>query len=377
MIQTLQVNKFYYPYIGGVEKVVQQLSEEFLKDSTVDNGVLACHTSKKDYFGQVRGVKVALAGSWKTILGMPVSTSFPKMFENLANKHDLVDFHMPFPLSAWCLPKLKAPRTRIVVHYHSDIVRQKKLKWAYEPAFKKLLDRADSIVVSSPNLRQNSELLQEYSEKCNVIPFMVSLPRVGTVPPERATAIKKSLNIPADMPVVLYVGRFVYYKGLEHLVTAMADVKEAALLLVGQGPMRDQLSELGNTLRMGHRIYWKSGVTDEELADYYALADLFVLPSCANTEAYGIVQMEALASGLPVINTNLPTGVPWVSKNGESGFTVKPEDPNELREAILTVLRDPGLKERFKAGALLRAKDFDPLRVRNATLKLYRSLIAS
>jgi rhamnosyl/mannosyltransferase len=377
VIRILQVNKFYYPYIGGVEKVVQQLSEELLKEVGVENEVLACHTSRNDWRGAIRGVNVTLAGSWRTVLGMPISTTFPKLFQKLANDREIVDLHMPFPIAAWCLPKLRTRRTRIVVHYHADVVRQKKLKWAYEPAFHRLFERADAIVVSSPNLRMGSEMLQNYKDKTHVIPFMMSLPNVGKISAEQALALKTELSIPPEMPVVLYVGRLVYYKGLQYLIEAMAGVENAALLMVGGGPLKGELGELAGRLGIGHRVFWKSGVTDEELAAYYAIGDLFAFPSSHTTEAYGIVQMEALASGLPVINTSLPTGVPWVSKAGESGLTVPPCDANALRLAINEILTNPELKARYKAGALKRAEDFKPDAVRQATMKLYRGLLTT
>lgn len=374
MIRILQVNKFYYPYIGGVEKVVQQISEELLKVPGVENEVLACHLDTRDKVGTVHGVKVTLAGSIRKLLGMPISPSFPRLLERALVDKDIVDFHMPFPLAAWSLKKLKTFRTRVVVHYHADVVRQRWLKPIYEPAFNRLLERADAIVVSSPNLRNESELLQPYKDKVHVIPFMVSMPNVGKVTPEKAAAVKESLGIPQDMKVVLYVGRFVYYKGLKYLVEAMAGV-DAGLLLVGDGPLKAKLAEQAKAL--GIRVFWKSGVPDEELANYFAVGDLFAFPSSHTTEAYGIVQMEALATGLPVVNTNLPTGVPWVSKDGETGITVLPEDSEGLRNAINQILGDPELRARFSAAALKRAEDFKPQAICNQIMKLYRGILTS
>ncbi len=377
MIRILQINKFYYPHIGGVEKVVQQLSEEFLKEPGVANEVLACHTKRNDEKGTKEACQVTLAGSYRTVLGMPISTSFARLMGSMVQDRDIVDFHMPFPLAAWNLNKIKTRKTRVVVHYHADVVRQRKLKWAYEPAFRRLLERADAIVVSSPNLRNTSELLRDYRDKCHVIPFMMSMPSVGKISPRQIAALRKSIGIPDNVRVVLNVGRLVYYKGLEYLIEAMVGVPDAVLLLVGDGPLKSQLSEQASALGIADRVFWRSGVSDEDLAACYAIGDLFAFPSSHTTEAYGIVQMEALASGLPVVNTNLPTGVPWVSKDKESGLTVPPCDAVALREAINAILKDSALMEKFKAGALKRAEDFKPDAVRQATMKLYRGLLTS
>lgn len=376
MMRILQVNKFYYPYIGGVEKVVQQISEELLNEPEVENEVLACHLQRRDTRMEIRGVKVILAGSLRKLLGMPISPSFRKLFAREANGRDIVDFHMPFPLAAWSLKALKTPETKVVVHYHADIVRQKKLKWAYGPAMERLLSRASAIVVSSPNLRDQSEMLRPFRDKCRVVPFMMSPPDPSVVARKKVDALSKEIGLPSGIPVVLYVGRFVYYKGLPFLLEAMAGV-DATLMMVGDGPMKSELQEQARKLGIADRVFWKSGVSDEDLPMHYALGDLFVLPSSATTEAYGIVQMEALVSGLPVINTNLPTGVPWVSKHGDSGLTVPPGDAQALREAICKILTDDELRERFKKGALERAKDFQPDTVRKAIMDVYREVLGA
>lgn len=371
MIRVLQVNKFYYPYIGGVEKVVQQISEELLKVPVVENSVLACHPNRKDERTTIRGVTATLAGSLRTVLGMPISPSFRRLLAEESSGKDIVDFHMPFPLAAWSL-RAVAPGLKLVVHYHSDIVRQKKLKWAYGPAMDRLLRRADAIVVSSPNLRDSSDTLAPFRDKCTVIPFMAAKPEA--FPDQRLQALRSEIGLPAGMPVVLYVGRLVYYKGLQYLMDAMSEV-EAALLMVGSGPLEKQLREQAQSLGIGNRVFWRSGVSDEDLPAHYALGDVFVLPSCANTEAYGIVQMEALAAGLPVINTSLPTGVPWVSRHGESGLTVPPADAGALKDALCTLLSDDCLRERLRGGALARAADFEPEVVRKQIMQLYREVV--
>lgn len=374
MIRVLQINKFYYPYIGGVEKVVQQISEELLKEPEVENSVLACHPERRDLRTCIRGVNAVLAGSLRTVLGMPISPSFRRLLAQEGNGKDIVDFHMPFPLAAWSLGALRSPGTKVVVHYHSDIVRQKKLKWAYASAFERLLSRADAVVVSSPNLRDSSDMLAPFRAKCRVIPFMAAKPDPEAVSPDRVSALKKEVGVPTGMPVVLYVGRLVYYKGLQYLMEAMAGV-DAALLIVGSGPLQEDLRQQARSLGIEKRVYWRSGVSDEELPTYYALGDIFVLPSCANTEAYGIVQMEALVAGLPVINTSLPTGVPWVSKDGESGLTVPPGDAAALKAAICRLISDEALRNKLKAGALRRAEDFDPTVVRKQVMDLYREVL--
>ena len=133
---------------------------------------------------------------------------------------------------------------------------------------------------------------------------------------------------------------------------------DANLLIIGSGPLEKKLSAKIEKLKTNAKITILDHVSTEELANFYHSCDIFVLPSIAKTEAFGIVQLEAMAAGKPVINTDLPTGVPWVSIDGETGLTVPPKNPNALAKAINKLLKNPSLMAKYGRNARMRVQKY-------------------
>jgi rhamnosyl/mannosyltransferase len=239
-----------------------------------------------------------------------------------------------------------------VLTYHSDIVRQRFLGAAYRPLLRRVLERVDRIIVGSPPMIANSETLAPYADKCRVVPFGIETERFE--PTAAVLARAAELRGGHRRPVVLFVGRLIYYKGADVLVRAMADV-DADLVMVGAGPLQAELESTAAALGMADRVTIVPPVVDDELAAWYRAADVFCLPSVARSEAYGLVQLEAHASGTPVVSTNLPTGVPWVNVDGETGLVVPPSDAPALAAALRTLLADGPLRARMGAHARERA----------------------
>jgi rhamnosyl/mannosyltransferase len=124
------------------------------------------------------------------------------------------------------------------------------------------------------------------------------------------------------------------------------------------------------------RVYFHGYIDDKKLREYYRSADLFVLPSVESSEAFGIVQLEAMAHGLPVINTDLPTGVPWVSRDRKTGLTVPPRDADALASAIQELLVDDELRESLGRNARQRVETkFTEARMLSQTLDVYAEVI--
>ena len=157
--------------------------------------------------------------------------------------------------------------------------------------------------------------------------------------------------------IVLFVGRLIYYKGVEYLIRAMKNVT-ASLVVIGDGPLRESLLSLAKDADVAHKVHFLGkGLSDAEMVAYYHACDVFVLPSVEITEGFGIVQLEAMACGKPVVNTNLPTGVPCVSLDNETGYTVPVRDPEALSRAINKILLNDGIKRKFGANAVQRVND--------------------
>jgi rhamnosyl/mannosyltransferase len=186
-----------------------------------------------------------------------------------------------------------------------------------------------------------------------IVPFGIPLDRFHRLD-DRQRAIAESIRRRHAGPRVLFVGRFVYYKGLDVLVDAMTSAP-GTLLLAGEGPLDEEIRRRAAERGILDRIEILGRVPDADLPAYYDAADIFALPSIARTETFGIVQLEAMAAGRPVISTDLPTGVPWVNQDGVSGLVVPPGDAAALAAAIARLGADADLRRRLGAGARSRA----------------------
>jgi glycosyltransferase involved in cell wall biosynthesis len=349
-IKILQINKLYYPWIGGVERVVQNIAEGL--QHRVDMKVLVCQSRGRSVVEQVNGVEIVRAGSLGIFFSMPVSLSFPFYLNELSRDRDILLFHLPFPLADISYQLNRIRGKKILVWWHSDIVKQKILLSFYRPFLLSFLRKTNKIFVATPRHIDSSGLLKSFKSRCEVIPFGIDTGKyalsVGII--EKVKAIRDRYG----PKIVLFVGRLIYYKGIEYLIQAMKNV-DASLVIIGEGPLREGLLSLAAGVGAEHKIHFLGGdLSDADMAAYYHACDVFVLPSVENSEAFGIVQMEAMACGKPVVNTNLPTGVPYVSLDNETGYTVPIKDPEALSQAINAILLNDETRQKFGANALKR-----------------------
>lgn len=331
-IKVLQVNKLYYPETGGIERTVQNIAEGLCEKT--DMQVLVCQKKGKSIAETVNGIRVFRSHSFGVLFSMPISFSFLLNLRRMAREQDILQFHMPFPLGdLGCL--LSGYKGKVVTYWHSDVVKQKKFMILYRPIMERFLKRADVILVGAQGIIDGSEYLKPYREKCRVVPFAVSedIWQDG----EKYLEEKKQRQEETDQAEglnFLFVGRLVYYKGCDVLLEAMKYVKRGHLTMIGTGVLENVLKERCKELQLEDRITFAGQQSDEELKQGFRDMDVFILPSVARSEAFALVQLEAMAYGKPVINTNLPSGVPDVSLHGVTGRTVEPGDARALADAM-------------------------------------------
>lgn len=351
-MKILQISRFYPPKIGGVERVVQQIGEG-LNDRT-DMQVLVCQEKGKGCDEVYEGVKVHRSGSLGVFLSMPLSFSFMHNVRKYSKDADIVHFHMPFPLAdlAYFLSGYKG---KVVIWWHMEIVRQKKAMAIYRPMMMKFLERADLIMVATEGHVKGSEVLQQFKDKIVAIPFGLD----DAFLEKSLAAIAEPSSDTSSATKFLFIGRLVYYKGCDVLLEAFAKMenKEAHLTLVGGGPMKEELEAMAKTYGIEDRVHMLGSIPYGDLLQQIAECDVFVLPSSERTEAFGIVQIEAMAYGKPVINTNLPTGVPYVSLHEKTGLTVEPKDVEGLTGAMDRLANDAPLREKFGKAARKRVEE--------------------
>ncbi len=297
----------------------------------------------------IDGVPVTRLGRWGEIL----STSFLPGLERFlrADRWDIVHIHHPNPMAAVAVLAAR-PSARLVLTYHADIVRQRVTGALYGPVLEQVLRRSDRIHVASRELLDSSPVLAPFRDRAVVIPFGIREDRVLGLSPaarERAAEIARW----GGGRLALFVGRVVYYKGLEYLLRAMSRV-DGRLLVIGDGDLLKPSERLAARLGLAERVHFLGEVDDETVAAALHACDLFVLPSIARSEAFGLVLLEAMASGKPIVTTALPTGVSFVNRDGETGFVVPPADPEALAGAMRTLLEDAALRARLGRAARAR-----------------------
>ena len=245
----------------------------------------------------------------------------------------------------------------MVVHWHGEIVRQRSLTGLVAPFIRRTLARAQRIIVSHPTLVSASPFLAAHTEKCAVVPFGIDVPYWTELDSAQRRRVEE---LRSRYPrLVIATGRLVPYKGFDVLIEALRRV-DATAVIVGEGPLRPDLLRLAQQRGVADRLILAGMLSRDDLKVHLHAARLYAFPSVSAAETFGIVQIEAMAAGLPIVNTDLPTGVPHVARHGHEALTVPPHDPAALAAAISQLLADRELSQRFGAAGRRRAMtDYD------------------
>jgi rhamnosyl/mannosyltransferase len=359
------LGKYYPPIFGGMEMHLQQICE--CSRNVVTPRAIVANGDNCRVDEIYNGVQVTRLRNRGLFARTPL---VPSYFSEIAKIRDgIVHLHHPNPIATLAMVTHLRREIPIVVTYHMDIFKQKYLKHVFHPALHAILRRCDTIIVTSPQYLDTSPVLRPYREKCRVVPLAIDVAaHLQSIQPAEVTRLRNN----AKRPIILAAGRLVAYKGFGYLIEAMKDI-DADLWIVGEGPLRDELLAMAASIK--EKVQFIGRV--ENIANYFAACDIFVLPSINRTEAFGIVQIEALASGKPVINTSLETGVPHVSLHNETGFTVPPRDSSALAGALSRLLADAGLRARMGSAARRRATEVFDIRVMaDSTSSIYEDVAA-
>lgn len=351
-MRVLQVYRDYFTQLpGGIERHVHDLAHGL--SHLGDMEVVASSRSRRSLVFEENGVTVRLFREYGRPAGVPLCPGFPKGMRRAAA--DIVHLHCPNPTGELSVRALPEGVVKIAT-YHADLHRGKWLIPAYRRFLERFLTSCDRVLVSSSELVSLSPVLRRVQERApsvlEIIPFGVDLQRFTPVRSTHASDLRRSWG--DGRPVVLFIGRLRYYKGLNVLINAMSSV-DATLVVVGEGLMTGEVASLGRRT-LGSRFIHVSGVADELLPDFYRAADVFCLPSISSAETFGIAALEAMASGLPVVTTELGTATSVINVDGETGLVVPPLDRAALSSALTTLLQDDSRRERFGTSARKRAE---------------------
>lgn len=362
----LHVGKFYPPHPGGIESHLKTLSEEQGKLAQVQ--VLVAGPRWRGERSIVNGVDVTRLATPLMLHGTPIVPGMAGAIRRA--RPNLVHLHFPNPMAAVALLLSRLP-VPVVVSWHSDVVRQRRAAAAFAPLLSRLLRRSSAIIVGSEAYIQGSAVLNENRQLCRVIPYGIRASDLDNPDPARVAELRKRHG---DR-IVLAAGRLIYYKGFEFLVRAMAEVA-AKLLIAGDGPLKGALEAEAGRLGISDRVAFLGRLDDVELKSCYHACDVFVLPSTERSESFGIVQLEAMACGKPVINTRIDSAVPHVSLDGVTGLTVPPADAAALSGAISTLLADAARRTAMGAAARRRVlENFNAETMARSTLEVYAAAL--
>lgn len=348
MANITHFGKYYYPDNGGIETVTRSLAVGAFahghKVTVVCFGdVSACGEESID------GVHVVRMPKDLVIASQPIGLKYFWRSLRAAMTSDVVHVHIPNMLAAFCVLLIRR-RTKVVVHWHSDIIGKRWIGPLFRPLEMALLWRADVVVSTSLAYADASETLAFFRKKVTAIPIGVSGAVTLIDDTDITTAFDERI---AGRKIVLAVGRLVPYKGFDILVRAAKNLgRDVVVVLVGDGPMHNDLCNLVNELKLTKNVLLTGRQSDEVLNMLFRRACLFCLPSVTRAEAFGVVLLEAMSYGLPIVATDIVgSGVSWVNQHGITGLNVPVNDPDALAEACNQILNSEELQASLSKAA--------------------------
>ncbi|MDV2140620.1 glycosyltransferase [Citrobacter amalonaticus] len=320
-MKVLQISKFYPPVHGGIEQVAFDISEGIAKEIKQSVDVLCVDPIGKRPDDFTRKYKIFRQKLLFILFSTPFSFSFINKWRRLRYKYDIVHVHLPNPLAVLSL-FLFQPKGKIILHWHSDIVKQKKLLVLFYPFQRWILKKSASIIVTSPIYGRCSPALQNYQNKIKCIPIGVNTDDM----PINLLMEKIIKDTYQGKKIVFTLGRLVYYKGINYLIDASKLLPDNYVVLIGgAGPLYDGLKKQIADNNLSEKVILLGSIKYEDLSAYYKCCDIFCLPSVHESEAFGVVQLEAMSFSKPLISTAIPgSGVSWVNQNMKSGIVVPP-----------------------------------------------------
>lgn len=369
-MKILQLGKFY-PIRGGVEKVMYDLMTGMSSEGIKCD--MLCAAGDEDEVGDKLlndHATLMCERSYARIKATMMSPAMISRMREVRDDYDIVHIHHPDPMACLAL-YMSGFKGKVVLHWHSDIIKQKKLLRLYKPLQSWLIKRADVIIGTSPVYLKASPWLKDVQEKTVCLPIGV-LPQ--EVDEKGAAAIREKYK---GKKIIFSLGRLVPYKGFKYLVDSARYLDDDYVILIGgKGPLKESLQTQIEKYGLGDKVKLLGFLTDEAVAAYFGACDLFCMSSVYATEAFGIVQIEAMSVGKPVVATKIPgSGVSWVNAHKESGINVEPKDSEALAEAFRHILEDEETYDVYSEQAYQRYHDmFTKSKMIEKCIGIYKDL---
>jgi rhamnosyl/mannosyltransferase len=372
-VRVLHLGKFDGD-VGGIERHLRALLGGLPHDIECIN-LVANDLAITDQHRNYRYLTVR-AASHGVVASVALCPSMPLLARRLhrEQRFDIVHLHFPDPLGQ--LTAMSLPRSvKRVISWHSDIVKQRAAQALYRPFLDAFVRDADAIIGASPQHFTSSQQMApgRPGQLREVIPYGFDPSALAWTGAARARSAELAKEARARA-VIFTVGRHVYYKGFDVLIRALRSV-DAELWIGGRGPLTESFRNTAREAGVAERIRFLGFIPDDELVAYYNACDVFCMPSTERAEQFGLVQLEAMHLGKPVVATRLGTGVEYVTLDGVTGLLVDPRSETALAVALNRLLADPALRSRLgSAGQARVATTFSLQQMIDSTAALYRRL---
>lgn len=377
MKKILHISKYYYPFLGGTEQIARDVVLS-LKDK-YDQKVIAFNDGKNDKVDIVDEIEVIKCGCFTKVASQSLSTSYGKQLHKVMQDFipDIVIFHYPNPFVATLLLReLKTTKAKLIIYWHLDIIRQKYLKVLFATQNRKMLERADKVIATSPNYIEGSKWLQSVKKKCIVIPNCINIDRMQITHniQKRAEEIRANNSCKT---ICVAVGRHTEYKGFTYLLQASKLLDDRFVIYItGVGELTEKLHEEASNDK---KIVFTGQIDDIELKALILASDIFCFPSITKNEAFGLALAEGMYYGKPAVTFTIPgSGVNYVSINGETGIEVENRNVKEYANALNMLADDKELRDRCgKLGKKRVEENFLSTKFSERIFKLFSELETS
>jgi len=348
MKKILHISKFYHPYYGGIEDVARTIINELTPHFEQK---IICFNHEKGDVHNLNGVDVLRIGTHFSLGSQPISFSYKWQLQKLIKsyKPDIIHLHLPNPLIAIYLLSCKLYGAKIIIHWHADILGQKKFYAIYRPFEKKILAKSYKIIATSETYAKASIPLQPFLDKTSILPNVINEKKLELCP-EEEVEIDKIRKKYDNKKIIFFVGRHVPYKGIDYLIEAEKRITtDCVILIAGIGEQTLYLKELAKDR---DRIRFIGRLSNTELKHHLYASDVFAFPSINRSEAFGVALAEALYCGLPAVSFKIEgSGVLWVNQNEKTGFVVENKDVDEFAQAVSKILSSEELRTEMSKNA--------------------------
>lgn len=356
MKRVLHISKYYYPFRGGTEQIardcVNALGGEY------EQKVICFSEGKEDTVDTVDDIEVIRVGCFIKIASQSISFKYQRILKNVIRNFspDIIIFHYPNPFVAHYLLKIIPTTCRLAIYWHLDIVKQRFLRLFFSGQNRKLVNRAERLIATSPLYVEGSPFLSSVREKCAIIPNCIDPERLKMTIEAKKTAEEIRKNN-AGKTICFAVGRHTKYKGYEYLIRAAHLLDDSfQFFIAGEG---EETKHLIKEAGKDNKIYFVGSLDDDTLKGYFSAMDIFCFPSVTKNEAFGLALAEAMYFEKPAVTFSIPgSGVNYVCLEGDNGIEVPNRDVAAYAEALKRLSNDSDLRRKMGEAGKKRVQDF-------------------